>query len=342
MRAEHSLDVLLPVRGETPWLTSALQSLADQQRRPDHVLLVDDGLADRSSVVALGRRLFGDAFVLLGNEGRGISSALNTAVAASEATWVARMDADDVAHPLRFAHQLEMLQKSPEVAGCGTQVRLVDGRGRVLGQSRYPVTREAIGRQLLKHSCFAHPSLVLRRDALLEVPYRTAMDGAEDVDLVLRLVERWPLLNLEQPLLDYRIHVEQANFRGRARQAALQELAFRLADARAAQGLDPLDVDAGLVERFLAWRLETPGYAQARQAMTALRYMKHFLGGGNLAAAAACLQRTLLASPWRPDVLKWVFRVHRRGPGALREDVSPFDTLNDGGTSRAQGDSGHA
>ncbi len=327
--SEHRLDVLLPVRGDAPWLEEALLSLAHQEHRADRVLLIDDGLRDRSRVNALGRRLLGGDFVLLDNAGTGISSALNTGVAESNATWVARMDADDVAHRQRFSRQLHLLEgRGPEVVGCGTQVRLVDEHGRGLGFSRYPTEPEVLAGQLLRQSCFAHPSMVFRRDALMEVPYRAAMDGAEDVDLVLRLAERWQLRNLDASLLDYRIHVAQENYRGRARQTALQELAFRLADARRADGFDPLEADVGLAERFVTWRLQEPGYVQARQAMTAMRYLKSFLRAGNLSAARACLERTLSAGPWRPEVFRWISRVYRHGPGAVRGDVSPFVSLN--------------
>jgi hypothetical protein len=32
--------------------------------------------------------------------------------------------------------------------------------------------------------------MVIRRDALIATPYRPSMDGAEDVDLILRLTEK--------------------------------------------------------------------------------------------------------------------------------------------------------
>ena len=58
------------------------------------------------------------------------------------------------------------------------------------------------------------------------------MDGAEDADLLLRLSEKGKILNLNQPLLDYRIHPTQESFRWRPRHAAVQELAFRAALSR--------------------------------------------------------------------------------------------------------------
>lgn len=323
------LDVVMPAKGDVPWLTEALESLAAQTRPADTVWLVDDGLADPAAVERLGAACLGGAFRLVANEGRGISSALNTAIALSRARWIARMDSDDVALPARFARQLDYLEGAPpEVLGCGTQVYLVSGKDRRLGRSNYPLSGDGLREEMLRHTCFAHPSLVLMREALLHTPYRPALDGAEDVDLVLRLVEKGSLVNLDLPLLEYRIQTGQDNFVGRARQTAVQELAFRLADARHVDAVDPLDSDAGLADAFINWRLDQPGYKAARQAMTALRYLASFSRGGELLSALTCFGVLLRCTPWQPRVFGWIQRVLRAGPAGLRLEVSPFVPLN--------------
>ncbi len=326
--AEPTLEVVLPARGDTPWIGHCLRSLARQTRPADRVTLVDDGIADRAGVDRLGRELLGTRFGVVANRGRGISDALNTAVAASDADWIARMDTDDVADASRLARQLAFLETAPSgTLGCGTQVRLMDRAGRPLGSPRYPTEPAAIRRGLLQRTCFAHPTLVLRRTALAQTPYRPALDGAEDVDLVLRLSEVGELANLDAVLLDYRIDTAQHNFRRRARQTALQELAFRLARVRAERGEDPLDQAPDLAERFVAWRLGMPGYTEAREALTSLRYLAAFVRGGRPAAAASCLRPLATARPWRAEVRRWIGRVRREGPGGLAGDESPFSEL---------------
>lgn len=323
------LDVLIPARGDCPWLGEALESIACQTLQPDGVILVDDGLARPEVVDEIGIRLLDSRYRRIPNQGHGIAAALNTGVSSSRAVWIARMDADDVSHPERLERQYRWLSAvGSDVLGCGSQVRLIDEVGTRLGVSRYPTGWAEIKNQLLRHSCFAHPALVLRREALLATPYRSALDGAEDVDLILRLSERGQLTNLDEILLDYRIHVTQENFLRRARQTALQELAFRLAATRLSTGFDPLVADPGLAERFVTWRLQLPGYAQSRLVMTALRYLLEFARGRNFAAVAACLRQLVRARLWRPDVLGWISRIRRGGPGVLAEDDSPFSVLN--------------
>lgn len=337
------LDVIIPGRGECPWLEAALSSIATQTLLPDTVWLVDDGLTAPALADGIGQRLFGARYRRIANRGSGISGALNTAVAVSEATWVARMDTDDVAHPTRFEEQIRALSKArSDCMGCGGQVRLIDERGVGLGTGQYPTSWQAIQPQLLKRSCFAHPSLVMRRRVLEAIPYRSALDGAEDVDLLLRLSKLGSLFNLDTVLLDYRIHVGQENFVARARQTALQELAFRLHLCCAGGGEDPVAMNPSLPEAFIAWRLEQPGYAPARRAMTAVRYLPRFIGGRNAEAVRRCTSVLLAAHPWRPSVWHWMARVHRDGPGSLVVDPCPWSALNPGQVISPQIGSAHA
>ena len=128
------------------------------------------------------------------------------------------------------------------------------------------------------------------------------MDGAEDVDLVLRLSEKGKILNLNQVLLDYRIHTTQESFRMRARHTAVQELAFRLALSRRKKHHDPLEIDPELAEKFIQWRLSTPGYVRSRTFLTALRYMGTYLRGLDLKGFAHCFLVALGSLPVLPAI----------------------------------------
>ena len=69
---------------------------------------------------------------------------------------------------------------------------------------------------------------MLRRETLLQTPYRKVFDGAEDFDLILRIAETGKIINLGSVLLKYRMHYLQSSYFNRPRQTALQELAIRL------------------------------------------------------------------------------------------------------------------
>jgi glycosyltransferase involved in cell wall biosynthesis len=324
-----SIDVIIPARGPVPWLATALQSLAAQTLQPSWITIIDDGLENPATVRNLGDQLFSTRFQLLNNHGRGISAALNTAVRQSRDYWIARMDADDVAHPDRLGRQLAFLSNQPErVLACGTQVRFINSRGKVLGKSRLPRDWSQIRAQIYSRTCFVHSSMVFRREGLLATPYRPCMDGAEDVDLVLRLVEKGQVLTLDEPLLDYRLHVTQESFRDRARATAIQELAFRLALSRQKRRIDPLDHAGDLAERFIRWRLSDPAYVQARTFLTALRYAKTYLGGMDIHGFIQMASMGLKSLPTTWSSLNIAWHVARRAGAALLSQTTPFVELN--------------
>ncbi|HEY6997814.1 MAG TPA: glycosyltransferase [Candidatus Binatia bacterium] len=323
------IDVVIPVRGNPAWLRLSLESIASQSVLPNAVWVVDDGLELKADAVDLGKRCLGQRFRLLKSAAQGISAALNTAIRQSSAEWIARMDSDDVAHPQRLQRQLEFLKAEAHgTIGCGTQVRFINGDGDVLDRSRLPTTWQDIVKQIHCTTSFIHPTLLIRRDALLATPYRSQMDGAEDVDLILRLAEKYKILNLDEALLDYRLDPTQESFRARPRQTALQELAFRLARTRRKTEMDPLAVKPELAETFVQWRLSDPAYVNTRYLLTALRYIKTYLRGKDLKNFTQLAAMSLKWLPTRSSSIRLAWRVARHAGAALLNQATPFNELN--------------
>jgi len=306
-----------------------MQSIHDQSFAPACITLVDDGMDDARYAENLGKDLFGVRFRLLKNAAQGISAALNIAIRQSSAEWIARMDADDVAHPQRLQRQIEFVKAQADgTIGCGTQVRFINGAGVVLDRSHLPTAWHDIIKQIYCSTSFIHPTLLIRRDALLATPYRSVMDGAEDVDLILRLAEKGKILNLDEALLDYRLNSTQESFRARPRQTALQELAFRLARARRKTGLDPLVSNPELGENFVHWRLSDPAYIETRYFLTALRYLYAYLRGKDLKGFTQLALISLQWLPLRSSSIRLGWRVARRAGAALMVQTTPFNELN--------------
>lgn len=325
---QKSIDVVIPVTATVPWLLYALESIARQTLQPRFITVIDDGVETPEVIRTLGRRLFSERFRLVKSSGHGISAALNTAIEASDAYWIARMDADDIAHPERLSNQLNFLATHSGIIGCGTQIRFINSSNRILGHSNLPTEWSQIKQQIQSRTCFVHSSMVIRRDALLATPYRPGMDGAEDVDLILRLAEKGQVINLHDTLLDYRLHLTQESFRARARGTAVQELAFRLALSRRVRKLDPLEQASDLAERFIQWRLSDPAYVRSRTFLTALRYGRTYLAGLDFQGFSQMALVSLKSVPTSWSSLHISWQVARRAGAALLKQPTPFAELN--------------
>ena len=107
-RKRARISIVVPVRDGERYLAPALQSLLDQERLPDELIVVDDGSRDRSAEIAeaLGARV-------LRREPAGPAAARNAGARAATGELLGFLDADDLARPRRLALQVAALAADP-------------------------------------------------------------------------------------------------------------------------------------------------------------------------------------------------------------------------------------
>jgi GT2 family glycosyltransferase len=234
------VSVVLPVYNGEPFLAAAVESILAQTLPDFELIAVDDGSTD-TSALTLERLARGDPRLLVVSQpNAGIVAALNRGLALARGEFVARMDADDVACPERFAKQIAFLDAHPEVAVVGAAVTLIDANGKPIRDMRYPESPQAVAEFLRTASALAHPAVMMRKEAVIAAgSYRPAYRHAEDYDLWLRLVERHKLANLPDRLLLYRQHGAKLSFSRAAEQALATGLARVAASRRRAAQPDP-------------------------------------------------------------------------------------------------------
>jgi glycosyltransferase involved in cell wall biosynthesis len=212
------LSVLLPCRDAADHLPQAIRSLTLQTFRDFEVIAVNDGSADQTGGL-LQRWAEKDARVrVLHRDRLGLAEALRAGAAQCSGDLIARMDADDFAHPRRFEEQVEYLETNPGIAALGTRVRYFPREDVGWGARRYErwlnglVRPESLARDIFVECPIAHPTLMLRRAALSEAGgYRDA-DWPEDYDLILRLHSAGArLANLPRVLLFWRERGDRAS-----------------------------------------------------------------------------------------------------------------------------------
>ncbi len=185
--------MLLPVRDAEATLPEALRSLRDQSLEDHEVIAVEDGSRDRSAEILAAAAREDRRVRVVSTPARGLVPALNLALGLATAPLVARMDADDVAHPGRLALQAERLRSDPALHVLGSRVELLPSPGLPSAGMRAYVEWQnellehgAIVGDLYVESPLVHPSVTLRRAVLLGLGgYRDAA-GPEDYDLWLR------------------------------------------------------------------------------------------------------------------------------------------------------------
>ena len=129
MSAAPLVSVLLPVRDARATLGACLASLRAQSLRQHEVVAVDDGSGDGSAEVLERAARLEPRLRVLHLSARGLVEALNAGLAFVRAPLLARMDADDVAHPRRLELQAAALGADPSLSVLGSRVRHWPGPG---------------------------------------------------------------------------------------------------------------------------------------------------------------------------------------------------------------------
>jgi cellulose synthase/poly-beta-1,6-N-acetylglucosamine synthase-like glycosyltransferase len=209
--APPTLSVLLPVRNGQGSLQEALSSIQEQTLEALEILCVDDGSTD-GTVEILRRAAREDPRVqVISQEPRGIVGALETARSRARGRYLARMDADDVAHRGRLQAQLDLMEADPRLVATGTGVEYFpresvrDGALRYEGWINGLSSHEAMVRDLFVECPLPHPTLLLRADAMEWVGGYRDVGWPEDYDLVFRLWEGGGRFGkVPEPLLRWR------------------------------------------------------------------------------------------------------------------------------------------
>ena len=250
MSAHPPLTVLMPTYNAAATLDEALESLRAQTFGDFVILAVDDGSTDATPALLAAWQQREPRLRVLRQSHRGVAATLQSGLEAADTPLIARMDADDRAHPDRFARQVAFLEAHPNVAVLGTRARLHPegfqggGMAAYLAWQNRLLTDEAIRREIFIESPLVHPTVMFRRAAVMAAGGYRPGPWLEDYDLWLRLYLRGArFAKLPEVLLDWRDHPHRVT---RTDHRASLENMLRLKARYLAQG--PLrDRDAVIV-----------------------------------------------------------------------------------------------
>src|SRR5262245_23022058 len=102
-----SVAVIIPVYNTELYICDALDSIIQQSRRPEQIIVVDDGSTDHTiERIHNWQRQYNGELCLLQQSHRGVSASRNTGIQHTSADLIAFLDADD----LFLSRHLEQLE----------------------------------------------------------------------------------------------------------------------------------------------------------------------------------------------------------------------------------------
>ena len=209
-----SVSVLIPARGDSPYISETLQSIELNSLLPREVIIIDDGLTEvaLSNIKVFHERL---PVKITKSEGNGLVDALNTGLRVASEEFICRIDSDDLMLPERIKTQLHSLNLNNQLVAVGSQCVYINEDATELSISNYPVGNPNDNPEFQRKCLIAHPSTMYYLDSALSIGgYRSLFswngtDIAEDFDFWLRLSGIGQILITDQVLTKYRQHNKQ-------------------------------------------------------------------------------------------------------------------------------------
>ncbi|UXX78061.1 glycosyltransferase [Reichenbachiella carrageenanivorans] len=205
-----NLSVILPYYNAAHTLKEATQSILNQTYSDFELLLIDNNSTDHSTEIAKQLASSDPRIKLLTEPCQGVVFAANTGMAAAIGKYIARMDADDVAHPERLERQFNHLESNLSLSISATQVKYQsekdtpDDFEHFVQWSNSLISWDNIYHNRFVEFPIVNPTLMFRKSILDEVGYLREGNFPEDYEWFLRTTSKnHKIEKLPLPLLDW-------------------------------------------------------------------------------------------------------------------------------------------
>ena len=319
-------SVVIPVRDAVEYLDEALTSIRGQSASEIEIIVVDDGSTDGSGAIAERHAAEDDRVRVVRQTAAGASGARNRGISEARASWIALMDADDVALPRRLERQLAFLAKKPGIAALGTYGWRMGERGETLGVFDVGPRDEG---HLARLRAANEPIYLLSSSVMVDAGVVRQIGGfrdlapAEDVDLWTRIADDHLVLAMPERLVRYRVRSGSMSGRHFVLQQQMTVLVAENA-ARRRSGLPEVTL-ADVIQRLD----HEPALARAKRILSWHSQYCYRVAGGRLAnrdpsgvpwlAAAFILSPGVPIGRLRRQLLPW-FGSRLRGARATAPD----------------------
>jgi glycosyltransferase involved in cell wall biosynthesis len=209
---EELVSVIIPAYNAEATLDDTLNSVRSQTHRNLEIVVVDDGSADDTVLVAQRHCAIDARVRVIRQNNAGVAAARNAGIIATSGRFVAPIDADDLWAPRKIERQLRAAAKHPGKVGLVyTWFSVIDRNNRVLMHEDRANAEGMVLRDLLMRNLVGNGSsaLMLRSAieavGLYDVSLRErGFEGAEDFKMYLQIAERYEFALVPDYLTGYR------------------------------------------------------------------------------------------------------------------------------------------
>ena len=205
------IGVVVPMFNAERTILATLTSICQQSHQALDIVVVDDGSTDRSASIVAAYAEQDRRIRLFRQPNAGVADARNSGAAATDAEFLAFVDADDLWAPSKIALQLRLLQEGGSSAGLAyCWFAEIDEDGRIFSFKQPDAEGRVLQRMCRNNFVGNGSSMLVRRSAFERAgqfdPSLRARNaqGCEDLLMCLRIAENYEFRVVPQHLVGYR------------------------------------------------------------------------------------------------------------------------------------------
>jgi len=215
----YSVTAVIPAYNAERYLDRAIESVLEQSRPAEEIIVVDDGSTDRTAKVAEG---YAPKVRLIIQSNTGASGARNTGIKAAQSEWIAFLDADDEWLPEKLKVQMAHLRRNSNLVWTHGDYFKSVSREVPLKPARDMNRAEALlaGKEyftsyfesfLSGFYAWTGTIMVLRKALIKAGLFRMGQLRAQDTDMWFRIAYKWPTIGfISQPLAVYHAQIPKS------------------------------------------------------------------------------------------------------------------------------------
>lgn len=210
------IGVVVPLKNAVQFIEAALSAIFSQTRRPDRVVIVDNGSTD-GTLALLDRLQKTMPFELLHEPQAGASAARDTGWRSlNDCHLIGFCDADDVWHLDKLERQVQLFSEdsSADLVCVYCANRMIDQHGNEISRSGMPSMKGYVHGQVAQGAPVlgSMSAALVRRDALDAIGgFDRSLLADEDLDMFIRLSRRGRFDFVPDYLTALRVHTAQTS-----------------------------------------------------------------------------------------------------------------------------------
>ncbi|MEW6172009.1 MAG: glycosyltransferase [Bacillota bacterium] len=198
------VTVYIPTYNYGKYIKQAIESVLRQSYDSWELIVIDDASTDETGTVLSNFEGQPKVRIFVNQQNLGLTRNCNRAIELSRGEYIMRLDADDYLDENALLVLCNILDRNPEVALVYPDYWIISENGELLRLER----RSKVNDEIKLMDVPAHGACsMIRKSCLIDLGgYNEDIRCQDGYDLWLRLIQKYPVLNINLPLFYYRKH----------------------------------------------------------------------------------------------------------------------------------------